>query len=154
MTRMNASRGRASTSAGLPGSASHPWVHCLAPMRNPRHTLPVAGDLKRAGGNPAPAVRAYYESNTRLFLSLGMGEGHWPCVVRCGVGVAGLSQAVHYVNTLIAAEALACNAQNTRQISPRPRHRLRCGGSLLFLCRAAESAVIGVGVTISPLLGW
>ena len=120
-------------------------------MRNPRHTLPVARDLKRDGADSASAVRAYYESNTRLFLSLGIGGK--TLALRRAVwadGVASLPQAVDYVNTLVAADALSCPAGRNGGALRVLDIGCGVGGSLGFLCGAAGAALQGVGVTISP----
>ena len=149
------------------GSPSLPCVPCLAPMRNPRHTLPVVTDHEGDGARTASAVRNYYEGNTRLFLSLGIG-GKTLAMRRAvwATGVQSLSQAVDHVNGLIAAEILSRGAENAGERWAGAREArggsggggplrvldIGCGvgGSLFFLCGAVGGTMQGVGVTISP----
>jgi cyclopropane fatty-acyl-phospholipid synthase-like methyltransferase len=95
--------------------------------------------------NSASAVRAYYESNTRLFLSLGIG---WQLLaMRRAVwadGVETLALAVDFVNSLIAAEAASLGAIRALDIG------CGVGGSLIFLADAVGPDFRGLGVTISP----
>ena len=113
------------------------------------------------GARTARAVRDYYEGNTRLFLSLGIGAT--TLAMRRAVwadGVENLRQAVEHVNMLIAAEILALDARRGggggggggAGGEPLRVLDIGCGvgGSLLFLCRAVGEALQGVGVTISP----
>jgi len=121
------------------------------------------------GARTARAVRDYYEGNTRLFLSLGIGAT--TLAMRRAVwadGVENLRQSVDYVNVLIAAEILAFDARRGGGGGDGDARRggggggaggeplrvldIGCGvgGSLLFLCRAVGEALQGVGVTISP----
>jgi len=111
----------------------------------------VANDLKPGGADPAAAVRAYYEGNTKLFLSLGIGAKS--LALRRAVwadGVAGLSEAVDFVNTLVAAEAASCRSRTVDGVLRVLDIGCGVGGSLVFLCRATDAALHGVGVTISP----
>ena len=127
--------------------ASHPWVHCLALFRNPRHNRVVKSDHE----DPVAAVRAYYEKNTRLFLALGIGRQ--TLALRRAVwadGVETLPQAVNYVNCLVAEEA-------RRRVAAIGGEELRVldigcgvGGSLLFLAHAIDAPLRGIGVTLSP----
>jgi SAM-dependent methyltransferase len=119
-------------------------------MRNPRHTLPVVRDHEGDGARTASRVRDYYEGNTRLFLSLGIG-GKTLAMRRAvwAAGVQDLSQAVDHVNRLIAAEIRSRGAGGG---APLRVLDVGCGvgGSLVFLCGALGGAMQGVGVTISP----
>ena len=108
-------------------------------------------DPKSANLRVSSAVRAYYESNTRLFLALGIGRR--TLAIRRAVwadGVGSLEQAVNYVNGLVAAEA------GSRPGAPTDGELrvldIGCGvgGSLLFLAAAADAPLSGIGVTISP----
>ncbi|HTZ52808.1 MAG TPA: methyltransferase domain-containing protein, partial [Spirochaetia bacterium] len=118
----------------------------------------MAADPPVDGARTARAVRDYYEGNTRLFLSLGIGAT--TLAMRRAVwadGVENLRQSVDYVNVLIAAEILALDARRGGGGGGAGGEPLRVldigcgvGGSLLFLCRAVGEALQGVGVTISP----
>jgi cyclopropane fatty-acyl-phospholipid synthase-like methyltransferase len=113
----------------------------------------TAGPARESTDN-ASAVRAYYESNTRLFLSLGIG-GRTLAIRRAvwGDGVQTLQQAVDYVNGLIAAEARLSGAAMSAPTGEKLRILdIGCGvgGSLLFLADSLDALLHGVGVTISP----
>lgn len=111
-----------------------------------------------AGAAAAEKVLAYYESNTRHFLRLGIG---WRTLaIRRAVwaeGVSSLEEAVNYVNTLIAAQVDTAAATLARAPSAAKDQELLVldigcgvGGSLFFLAGAGRAAIRGVGVTISP----
>jgi cyclopropane fatty-acyl-phospholipid synthase-like methyltransferase len=109
----------------------------------------VPGGHERESAGHASAVRAYYESNTRLFLALGIGRR--TLAIRRAVwadGVDDLAAAVNYVNGLVAAEARrAATKDGALRILD-----IGCGvgGSLLFLAGAVNTPLQGIGVTISP----
>jgi cyclopropane fatty-acyl-phospholipid synthase-like methyltransferase len=133
--------------ARVRSSASHSWVHCLAPFRNPRHNRAVHSDH----ADTVAAVRAYYEKNTRLFLALGIGRQ--TLALRRAVwadGVETLPQAVNYVNRLVAEEARSRAAAIVRGELRVLDIGCGVGGSLLFLANAIDSPLRGIGVTISP----
>lgn len=114
----------------------------------------MTGGRRWESTDDASAVRAYYESNTRLFLSLGIG-GRTLAIRRAvwADGVETLQQAVDHVNGLIAAEARLSAAAITALTDGELRILdIGCGvgGSLLFLAGALDSPLQGVGVTISP----
>lgn len=113
----------------------------------------MTGGRKRKSTDNASAVRAYYESNTRLFLSLGIG-GRTLAIRRAvwADGVETLQQAVEYVNGLIAAEARERAAMMALTDGELRILDIGCGvgGSLLFLAGALDAPLQGVGVTISP----
>jgi cyclopropane fatty-acyl-phospholipid synthase-like methyltransferase len=106
---------------------------------------------RNESADTASSVRAYYEGNTRLFLALGIG---WRTLsMRRAVwadGVESLSQAVDYVNRLVASEAesraAAMNAGVLRILD------IGCGvgGSLFFLAGAIDAPMEAIGITISP----
>jgi SAM-dependent methyltransferase len=115
-----------------------------------------------AGAGTASSVRAYYERNTRLFLSLGIG---WRTLSMrravWGDGVETLAQAVDYVNRLVAAEAASCaaarGAEGASPVAALSAGVLRIldigcgvGGSLFSLADALGPSMRGTGVTISP----
>ena len=136
---------------GLPGRPIPPCVHCLAPFCNPRHNQAVAGGGEWKGGDHSSAVREYYESNTRLFLALGIGRR--TLAIRRAVwaeGVGSLEEAVNYVNSQVAAAAMS--SAGAKQDGELRILDIGCGvgGSLLFLARAVDAPLRGIGVTISP----
>lgn len=109
----------------------------------------MAAGRERESPDPSSAVRAYYESNTRIFLALGIGRR--TLAIRRAVwadGVKSLTEAVNYVNGLVAAEArLAAMKHGELRVLD-----IGCGvgGSLLFLAGAVHTPLRGIGVTISP----
>jgi len=111
----------------------------------------VPGGREQQSADPSSAVRAYYESNTRLFLALGIGRQ--TLAIRRAVwadGVESLADAVNYVNRLVAAEArLRAGAMTDGELRILD---IGCGvgGSLLFLAGALGAPLKGTGVTISP----
>jgi cyclopropane fatty-acyl-phospholipid synthase-like methyltransferase len=109
----------------------------------------VAAGRERESADPSSAVRAYYESNTRLFLSLGIGRR--TLAIRRAVwadGVETLTEAVNYVNRLVAAEAGRAAMKHGELLVLD----IGCGvgGSLFFLAGAVDAPLRGMGVTISP----
>jgi len=111
----------------------------------------VAAGPGRSDADPSSAVRAYYESNTRLFLALGIG-GRTLAIRRAvwAAGVRSLEDAVNYVNSLVAAEARTCaGAPGQGELRVLD---IGCGvgGSLFFLAGVVETPMKGIGVTISP----
>jgi cyclopropane fatty-acyl-phospholipid synthase-like methyltransferase len=114
-----------------------------------------------AAADTASAVRAYYDSNTGLFLRMGIGRR--TLAIRRAVWaseVRSLEEAVNYVNSLIAAEAVAAAASaaaaglataGTKESELRLLD-IGCGvgGSLFFLAAAVPVPFRGIGVTISP----
>ena len=111
----------------------------------------MAAGLERNDADPSSAVRAYYESNTGLFLAIGIGRR--TLAIRRAVwaaGVESIEDAVNYVNSLVAAEARSCAGapgQGELQVLD-----IGCGvgGSLFFIADAMDALMRGIGVTISP----
>ncbi len=98
------------------------------------------------------AIRAFYDRNTRLFLSRGR-QGETGTIHRAvwAEGVEHLAQALNYTNEMIHHELLAL-----RQVSQTAVLRvidLGCGvgGSLLYLAERLSEDFWGLGVTISAL---
>jgi cyclopropane fatty-acyl-phospholipid synthase-like methyltransferase len=105
----------------------------------------------RSGTNTAAAVRAYYDSNTTLFLWMGIGRR--TLAIRRAVwarGVRNLEEAVNYVNGLIASEAQVVAAAPKKDILRILDIGCGVGGSLLFLASVLKTGFRGVGITISP----
>ncbi len=88
------------------------------------------------------AVKAYYDSATRLFLALGHG-GRSRLIHRAvwGPGVRRREEAMHYVHELILREINATAAERFLDLG------CGAGGSLLYLIK--RTGGFGVGVTIS-----
>jgi cyclopropane fatty-acyl-phospholipid synthase-like methyltransferase len=119
-----------------------------------------AAEADTAEADTAEAVRAYYDSNTGLFLRMGIGQR--TLAIRRAVwanGVRSLEEAVNYVNSLIAAEAVAADsaAASGAAADSAKESELRfldigcgVGGSLFFLAAAVPAPFRGIGVTISP----
>jgi len=99
-----------------------------------------------------PAIRRYYEQNTRLFLAFGSSpRTHSIHRAVWAEGVADLDEALDYTNRLILADA----QEIQQRLSPL---RLRLvdlgcgiGGSLFYLLERIAAPALGVGLTISPL---
>ncbi len=108
-------------------------------------------DNSSASLRVSSAVRAYYESNTRLFLALGIGR-RTLAIRRAvwAVGVESLEEAVNYVNGLIAAEARSWAGEQKESELRILDIGCGVGGSLLFLADAVTAPLGGIGVTISP----
>ena len=100
------------------------------------------------GTDTAATVRDYYDSNTGLFLRLGIGRR--TLAIRRAVwakGVGSPEEAVNYVNSLVAAEAAPAVKEPELRILD-----IGCGvgGSLFYLADSVPVPFRGVGVTISP----
>jgi cyclopropane fatty-acyl-phospholipid synthase-like methyltransferase len=99
-----------------------------------------------------PAIRRYYEQNTRLFLAFGSSpRAHSIHRAVWADGIADLDEALDYTNRLILVEA----QEIQRRLSPV---RLRLvdlgcgiGGSLFYLLERITAPAVGVGLTISAL---
>ena len=111
----------------------------------------MKSDHDRTRADAAAAVRRYYDSNTRLFLRMGIGRQ--TLAIRRAVwanGVKSLEEAVNYVNGLIAVEA-GGSAAFAKEAELRILD-IGCGvgGSLFFLAGAVAARLRATGITISP----
>ena len=112
----------------------------------------MGGISGRHGADSVGRVRSYYEKNTRLFLTLGVG-GKTLTMHRAvwAEGVSSLAEAVAFVNGLIAFRALriarGAGSEKVRALD------IGCGvgGSLFHLAGALGAQFEGVGITLSSL---
>lgn len=98
------------------------------------------------------SVRAYYERNTRLFLTLGVGR-QARSIHRAiwAAGVASSTDALRYVNRMVLHQAHELAVFN--QASPLRVLDLGCGvgETLLHLAEHLTEPSFGLGLSISPL---